>query len=200
MSRQPFVSRADQKPESRRSVPGTGPLRRGPLSNYWLRAVCVGAAPSGPAAATSEFKKMVICTINPGRSSPVGFSNSARIRTAVSATGWIWGSTKVILPRNRFFSIGQGLALALGDPRLDLDDLPLLDPKREVERNVGVGAELVEVAELDDRLVGTHALARVLHPLDDDPVERGDDRVLLEGLFGQVQLGLGDRPGFPRLR
>ena len=77
-------------------------------------------------------------------------------------------------------------------PRLDLDDLPLLDAIRVVEGDVGVGAELVEIAELDDRLVGAHALARVFHPLDDDPVEGGDDRVLLEGLVGQVQLGLGD--------
>ncbi len=83
--------------------------------------------------------------------------------------------------------------MPLVDPRLDLDDLPLLDPKRKIERNIGVGAELVEIAELNDRLVGTHALARVLHPLDDDAVEGSDDRVLLEGLDRQFQLGLGDR-------
>ena len=48
----------------------------------------VGGAASGPAEATSEVRKMVICTMRPGRRSP-GFSNSARMRTAVSATGWI---------------------------------------------------------------------------------------------------------------
>ena len=78
------------------------------VDHYWARAVRVGAAPArARRAATSCVRKMVICTIKPGRRSP-GFSNSARIRTAVSATGWIWGSTKVILPRNRFFSIGSG--------------------------------------------------------------------------------------------
>ena len=51
---------------------------------------------------------------------------------------------------------------------------------------------MLRVAELDDRLVGPDALARVLHPLDHDPVERRDDRVLLEGLLGQVELGLVD--------
>ena len=83
-------------------------------------------------------------------------------------------------------------------PRLDLDDLPLLDAEGVLERDVGVGAELVEVAELDDRLVGPDALARVLHPLEDDAVERGDDRVLLEGPLGQVELGLGDARGSRR--
>ena len=133
---------------------------------------------------------MVIWTLRPGSSLKSGLSNSARIRRAVSAMAWIWGSTKVILPRNRRLSISS-LPPSRNRPGLDLDDLPFLDPEGILERNVGVGAEPRELAELDDRLVGPHALAGVLVPLDDDSVERSDDRVLLEDLLGQRELGLG---------
>ena len=73
------------------------------------------------------------------------------------------------------------------EPRLDLDDLPFLDPVggtragRRSRRGAGRGCPA------DDRLVGPDALARVLHPLDDHAVERRRDRVLLEGLLGQLR-------------
>jgi hypothetical protein len=60
-------------------------------------------------------------SVRPGRGSKSGFSNSARMRTAVSAIGWISGSTKVILPRNCFVSTGSG------SPRLEL-----ISPRSEV--------------------------------------------------------------------
>ena len=94
----------------------------------------------------------------------------------------------------------QRVAAVAVEPGLELDDLPLLDPVGVLERDVGVGPELVEVAEPDDRLVGPDALAGVLQPLDDDAVERGDDRVLVEGLLGQVELGLGRALRSPRPR
>ena len=111
--RQPFGSRAEQMPtiRSRRSAP-VGPLRRTPIVSF------TGCAPSasvrrrrGRPPRLPGSGRWSSATIKPGRSSPAGFSNSARIRTAVSATGWIWGSTNVILPRNRFFSIGKGSRL-----------------------------------------------------------------------------------------
>ena len=157
-------------------------------------AVRVGAPASGPAAATSGGRKIVICTIRPGRRSP-GFSNSARIRTAVSATGWICGVNERDLAAESLLLDRQRLAASRrSKPRLDLDDLALLDAEGIVKGHISFGTELLKVAQLDHRFVGPHALAGVLLPLEHDSVERCHDRVLVERPLGQLELRPGDAP------
>ncbi len=78
------------------------------------------------------------------------------------------------------------------DLGLELDDHPLADPRRRLDRQEGEDAELVEVADLDDRLAGADALARLLEPLEDHARERRPDDVLLELILGQLELGHGE--------
>ena len=106
----------------------------------------------------------------------------------------------MILPRNRFFSIGSGSPRPeRPQPRLDLDDLTFLHAEGVVKRHVRFGGQPAQVAQLDHRFVGPHAFAGVLLAAEHDSVERSEDRVLLERPLGQRQLGLGDRRGSPAL-
>ena len=72
------------------------------------------------------------------------------------------------------------------------DDLPFLDLEGMPERNIGIGTKPRELAELNDCGVGLHAFAGVLVQFNNDTIERSDDRVLLEDLSCQRELGLSD--------
>ncbi len=77
------------------------------------------------------------------------------------------------------------------DDGANLDGVADADLIGVLERHVAVEAELVDPAEPHDGLVGLDRFPQALHPVGDIAGERSGDDVLLDGLLGQLQLGLG---------
>ena len=114
---------------------------------------------------------MVICPSRPGPELPAGVLELGPDPHGGLADRLDLGVDEGDLAAEPLLLDGQRRARLA--PRLDLDGLALLDAIGVLDRDVAVGDQAVEVAQLDDRLIRPDALAGVLHPLGDDPVEGG---------------------------
>ena len=93
------------------------------------------------------------------------------------------------LPRNVTFSMARSPSAISG---CTSTTSPIETVTALVQRQVAEEPEFVGSTQAQDRLIGLHGLARVLHAVGDVASERSANDVFFDLAFSESQLGLGD--------